>query len=410
MKAMKSVLHSAVQVCSESLICPIIEEITKKVFHCCKRIPEAAAVGTTKDEYLQVKSALLEVRQKAIAFGFQSTDVKKVYEKTWIQFSTEKSAKKEKYFSLQFPSIRKMSLIIGYCLLLFIAIFTQNYSHLSSSRCLVLNNYFLMEITRPVISCDFCKNVNSVIVLDNPSKEDFAVFAYSAKPILVKHATYNWTAFDVFSFNYFKQIYSEVKDGYRSIEEECQFFPFRTNFIRLSEVFSLPEDSVNATHATEDPWYIVLLPYLFTQPNTNESKLHKSVISLESTTNSVESNSLNRSNCNPDIASRLRAHYTRPAFLPHDSESSAIDWIFMGYAGRGSSLHLDYVQRPSWQAQISGSKRWRLMPSPECESQCNEFEVTVNEGDIILIDTNKWYHDTLVKPGKISITIGSEYD
>jgi len=75
----------------------------------------------------------------------------------------------------------------------------------------------------------------------------------------------------------------------------------------------------------------------------------------------------------------------------------------MGYSGQGSSVHvsawsdwkndynftkyviflkLDYVQRPSWQAQISGRKRWTLLPTPECEHKCTSFSVTVNKGEM----------------------------
>lgn len=47
-----------------------------------------------------------------------------------------------------------------------------------------------------------------------------------------------------------------------------------------------------------------------------------------------------RSNCNPDVAKILRQHYNRPTFLPDDSESSAIDWIFMGYSQQGAAMHV----------------------------------------------------------------------
>ena len=45
-------------------------------------------------------------------------------------------------------------------------------------------------------------------------------------------------------------------------------------------------------------------------------------------------------------------------------------------------LQLDLVQRPSWQAQISGQKIWTLVPPPECEHVCQELQVTVTKGDI----------------------------
>ena len=86
------------------------------------------------------------------------------------------------------------------------------------------------------------------------------------------------------------------------------------------------------------------------------------------------------------------------------------------------------VELPSWQAQLSGKKTWTLTPPPECEHVCQPFNVTVNRGDIskpvapisydhayyyalptVVVDTNKWYHQTYIHPGNISITIGSEY-
>ena len=37
-----------------------------------------------------------------------------------------------------------------------------------------------------------------------------------------------------------------------------------------------------------------------------------------------------RSNCNSHVASKIRQHYSRPYFLPKESEMSKTDWIFMG--------------------------------------------------------------------------------
>ena len=47
-----------------------------------------------------------------------------------------------------------------------------------------------------------------------------------------------------------------------------------------------------------------------------------------------------RSNCHKDIAEILRNHYQKPYFLPEDSESSQLDWIFMGGSGRGAFTHV----------------------------------------------------------------------
>lgn len=247
-------------------------------------------------------------------------------------------------------------------------------SELFKSRCAVPNNYLVMEITRPLTDCKICRGVDSVIVFENVTKATFAKYAYSGKPMLVKGATNNWTALNYFNFTFFKKLYDSIDDAYQSVEEECQFFPYKTDFLSLEAVFHMPEEQAYMSDPHAKTWYI------------------------------------GWSNCNPEVASILRQHYSRPFFLPDDSESSAIDWIFMGYSGQGASMHLDYVQRPSWQAQISGTKSWHLLPPPECEAECRAIEITVQKGDIILIDTNQWYHETFIHPGEISITIGSEYD
>ncbi|XP_054159823.1 uncharacterized protein LOC128958033 [Oppia nitens] len=260
-------------------------------------------------------------------------------------------------------------------MIVIITIYVRQWDHLISSRCALYNNYFVMEMTRPPTNCDICRNVNQFLVLENITKDEFAKYAYNGQPIVVRGASKHWSALKTFSFDFFRQIYSQNPGAYESIERECQFFPFKTQFNHLSQVFAMPEERVRMTEQMSKPWYI------------------------------------GWSNCNAEIASILRQHYSRPTFLPDDSESSAIDRIFMGYSHIGASMHLDYVQRPSWQAQVSGSKTWHLLPPPECEPQCKPINITVQTGDIILIDTNQWYHKTGINAiNGISITIGSEYD
>ena len=44
---------------------------------------------------------------------------------------------------------------------------------------------------------------------------------------------------------------------------------------------------------------------------------------------------------------------------------------------------IDAVSRPSWQAQISGRKKWTFSPVPECDGICaKEYEVIVEKGEI----------------------------
>lgn len=310
------------------------------------------------------RDKLISLRCKALTSGLSLRTMIEVIKQT-----RDESRKKQQDNLITLRS-HALTFICVCCIIL--AFLVQ--SDVLKSRCAVSNNYVVMEITRPITDCKICRNVDNVLVFSNITKHLFAKFAYSGKPMLIKGATSNWTALQTFNFTFFKRLYSSIEDAYQSVEEECQFFPYKTDFLTLEDVFNMPEEKASLSAPDAKPWYI------------------------------------GWSNCNPQVAAVLRQHYSRPFFLPDDSESSAIDWIFMGYSGQGASMHLDYVQRPSWQAQISGTKSWHLLPPPECEAECNAVEVTVHKGDIILVDTNQWYHETFIHSGEISITIGSEYD
>ena len=139
---------------------------------------------------------------------------------------------------------------------LLVAVYGRQWDHLLSNRCALANNYFVMEMSRPVTDCDICRNVKDFVILDNPSKEEFARYAYTGQPIVVRGATDHWSALKTFSFEFFRKIYSEIPDAYESVENECQFFPFRTDFRRLSEVFEMPEERVRMSGDEPKPWYI----------------------------------------------------------------------------------------------------------------------------------------------------------
>lgn len=168
-------------------------------------------------------------------------------------------------------------------------------------------------------------------------------FAYSGQVVVVTDATKNWTATEVFNFEFFKELYK--RDDPKRKTVDCQFFPYNTKFKNLFEAFSMEKDRVEYKKGTE-PWYF------------------------------------GWSNCYEEIASTLRQHYDRPYFLPKTSELNAIDWIFMGGRGLGAHMHLDNVRLPSWQAQLKGTKEWLLAPPPECMFTCSFFSVIVNPGDI----------------------------
>ncbi|KAG1682673.1 Bifunctional arginine demethylase and lysyl-hydroxylase JMJD6 [Nymphon striatum] len=224
---------------------------------------------------------------------------------------------------------------------------------------------------RPPVNCSMCSHVTEVEHVSVLTAKLFEErHAYSGRPVVIVDGTNNWTAPEVFSFNFFKQLYPE-DSPVRG--DQCQFFPYQTSFESLNEVFNMTEDRANLRDGS-NPWYI------------------------------------GWSNCDQEATDVLRRHYKRPYFLPPQSESSKTDWIFMGSPGYGAHMHIDHVGNPSWQAQIKGQKLWTLEPPPECFLECQTLKVIVNPGEIIVLDTNRWFHKTLVLGDSISITIGSEYD
>ncbi|CAK9814733.1 hypothetical protein ANTPLA_LOCUS8320 [Anthophora plagiata] len=175
-----------------------------------------------------------------------------------------------------------------------------------------------------------------------------------------------------FLWNYWNSV-RHGKSLYDGEDANCQFFPYKTEFKSLQDVFDMNADRSSLEKGTK-PWYV------------------------------------GWSNCDEEIGNVLRQHYRRPYFLPVNAESEKTDWIFMGSHGYGAPMHVDDVERPSWQAQIKGEKLWILEPPRECHYSCNRLEVVVYPGEIIVLDTNRWYHQTKIVSNEMSITIGAEYD
>lgn len=238
-------------------------------------------------------------------------------------------------------------------------------------KCILPNNYLVWEATRPVTDCNICSNLSSALILPNVSRAEFSKYAYSYQPIIVKNAAQHWPAMKTFNYYFFKDLFLQTEGSFESVEEECQFLNFNSDFKNLEEVFNMPSDRVLHAPGTQ-PWYI------------------------------------GWSNCNREVLKEMRHHYVKPHFLPADAEHSHVDFIFMGFE-EGAFMHLDYISRLMWQAQLMGHKTWHLHPPPECERQCSPISFTVYPGDILLLDTRQWYHRTFIAPGEFSLTVSSEY-
>lgn len=123
------------------------------------------------------------------------------------------------------------------------------------TRCLLPNNYFIWEATRPETDCSMCKDVKGVLVFQNITRDEFRKYAYSSRPMLVKGAALHWPAMQTFTYHFLKGIYQNVEGAYESIEEECQILTFKTEFRSLEEVFAMPDSRVFLEDG-EKPWYV----------------------------------------------------------------------------------------------------------------------------------------------------------
>ncbi|XP_065083067.1 uncharacterized protein LOC135705324 [Ochlerotatus camptorhynchus] len=236
------------------------------------------------------------------------------------------------------------------------------------TRCIVPNNYLVWEATRPLSDCDFCRGVQGPIILSNLSREQFKPYAYSSRPIIIKNAISHWPAAKMLNFTFLKDLYYKHPSALDTFHEDCQFLHFKSNFQTLKDVFRMSEEF----RTGHKPWYV------------------------------------GWSNCNPLILAELRKLYPKPHFLPEDAEMPNTDFVFLGYE-QGAVMHIDYIPRLMWQAQLRGNKSWILAPTPECDNECRSFSFYVEPGDALLVDTRLWYHGTFISKGEFSLTIQSEY-
>ena len=114
----------------------------------------------------------------------------------------------------------------------------------------------IQDITRPPVDCAICRGLSSVAKVANISKNDFEVsYAYSGVPVIITDGAQNWTATQKFSFEFFKGLYADDSPVLLMEESHCQFFPYKTNFENLSEVFQMSHERAHFQDGT-DPWYI----------------------------------------------------------------------------------------------------------------------------------------------------------
>lgn len=128
------------------------------------------------------------------------------------------------------PGIRisKFKCFIVNLAILKIILIAYNYKYFQSADCFLKMPDKLSHAFRKPENCDFCRTVTQIDRVSDLSSELFEEkYAYTGTPVIVTDATGNWTAIDVFSFNYLKSVQQNVYYG--NEESKCQFFPVRVH-------------------------------------------------------------------------------------------------------------------------------------------------------------------------------------
>ena len=260
--------------------------------------------------------------------------------------------------------------------------FLSTLNSLFEQECIVRKPRWLTNhlTTKPTANChSICQGLTDVPALEKVSSLEFLTkYAYSGRPLIIRNATKSWTANENFDFAFFKRIFQSYAENLVTILESnaklspehaklfdvCRFLPFNTNARNLAEFLRISE-----AKSLENNYYV------------------------------------GWTICFPEILNELQTQYSWPDFLPTDSEASKIDWIFMG-----GSNEKDFIERPHLEAVITGAKNWTLYPPAECENVClSKYEVHIDRGDLIIIDTKLWYHEKTTYPG-VFIALGRDFD
>lgn len=229
-----------------------------------------------------------------------------------------------------------------------------------------------VDFCRTPVNCDTCRDVREIdeVHVSKMSWETFySGYADIGRPLIIRNASAHWQIMTTLNFEWLKTAYLSDSKILEYDDKECWFNNYKSKHLgSLRAVFRMKS-------ARERDWYVGWAV------------------------------------CQPQISEMLLELYERPTFLHPESTPPKKPWIFIGTPGPGAHVHIDNVDLSSWQAQVSGTKTWLLRPPPECWWACHgDMKAMVSPGDIIVVNTNLWYHSTRIEGDDISLVITNEFD
>lgn len=129
---------------------------------------------------------------------------------------------------------------------------------LTTDQCVIPYSEMVLDFFRPPVDCEFCKGINKFDRVSKLDPKEFVTkYAYSGRPVIITDAMANWTAYKHFSFDFFKKLYKRDSPVLNPSDDasgrDCQFFPYKTKFHGLLDVFKMPKKMVEMKG---DPWYV----------------------------------------------------------------------------------------------------------------------------------------------------------
>lgn len=207
----------------------------------------------------KVTEAFRTLRKKARELGVQDSQLTKITAVKTLQ------KKRVSCFVLSSVLIGLLGILCGVVLVLYKQdLFTHHSFYkfaqsvidfdIDKDICLIPYPEIILDMFRPPVNCSVCKDVHKVDRVSALSGEEFArKYAYTARPVVITDGTKDWTAPQHFSFNYFKSIYGPDSPVMLSEDQKCQFFPYKSGFTSLKEVFNMSERDANMEGKM---WYI----------------------------------------------------------------------------------------------------------------------------------------------------------
>lgn len=214
--------------------------LTKLRLLCAKKLQKAKEAGITPEE---IEGAYMVMRK-----GLHHSVNK--YECKYAGASRVMSANQRQQWGLVGALV---ALTVGVAFFNYGVIFN---SELVTSKCLVRNNYIIMEATRPHTQCErVCSSVGGAVELSaNISQEEFGRWAYLSRPIVVRGGASHWPALDKLTVGFLQSLYNSIEGSYEAVAEDCQFLPFRSEFLDLRSALAMHPARAAARPGTKH-WY-----------------------------------------------------------------------------------------------------------------------------------------------------------